>query len=119
MNKKIIGIIGLLAIVSLVPVSFVVGTAWDPVTPSAPPTYTGEQALAIPITIAGWIWGFFLLIAAVCFILAGYLFVTAGGNPESVTKARQWLLWGLIGVAIAVLSRGLIELVKHLLAPTP
>jgi FtsH-binding integral membrane protein len=117
MNKKIIGVIGLLAIISLVPLSFVAAQSWPAVTPAAPPEYTGEQALAIPITIAGYVWGFFLLIAAVCFILAGYLFVTAGGNPESVTKARQWVMFGLIGVAIAMLSRGLIALVEHLVKP--
>ena len=36
----------------------------------------------------------------VCIIYAGYLFVTAGGNEEQVTKAKTWFVSTIIGVII-------------------
>ncbi|MDO8482435.1 MAG: pilin [bacterium] len=43
--------------------------------------------------IAGLVSVFFL-------IFAGFLMVTAGGNEEKLSKARQTFLWTVIGVAI-------------------
>jgi len=33
-------------------------------------------------------------------IYAGFLWMTAGGNPEQVDKAKQWLTNAIIGLAI-------------------
>lgn len=40
------------------------------------------------------------LVAVFFLIFAGFLMVTAGGNEEKLTKARQALLWTVIGVAL-------------------
>ena len=42
------------------------------------------------------------------------MFVTAGGSPEKVTTARNVLMYALIGLAVAVLAKGLIALVAKL-----
>ncbi len=41
-----------------------------------------------------------LPVAALAIIYAGFLFVTAGGNEEKVTKARKTFLWSIIGTAL-------------------
>jgi len=53
-------------------------------------------------------------IAGIFLIIAGYYFVTGGGEPEKLTKARQMLINALIGVAIAVAATGLVGIVKDL-----
>src|ERR1035437_6835034 len=40
------------------------------------------------------------LACAVWVILAGFKFVQAKGNPVEITKAKQNLLWALIGVGV-------------------
>ena len=65
--------------------------------------------------IGNWIFAALLALAAIFLIVAGWLFVTAGGNVESTTKARQMLVNALIGVAIGLGAKGLIAVVTGLL----
>ncbi len=62
--------------------------------------------------IVDWLFTILLVIAAIAIIIAAYYFVTAAGNPETVSKARNFVLYALIGVAVAVASRGLVALVQ-------
>lgn len=48
------------------------------------------------------IWIAFIAFAIIMFIVAGFQFLAAQGEPEGVGKARKFVLWGIIGVAIAV-----------------
>ena len=52
-------------------------------------------------------WAFFILISvAFVFILyAGFLFMTAGTNPENKDKAGQMIAAALVGIVIAILAR--------------
>ena len=88
------------------------------VTPELPP----ESAPTVITTAGGlidlierignWVFAFLLAVAGVFLIYAGFLWVTAGGSPENVTKARTMLINALIGVAIALLARGAIAVVR-------
>ncbi len=66
-------------------------------------------------TIGDWIFVVVLIIAVIFLIFAGYVFITGAGAPEKITKARNMLVWGLVGVAVAILSKGLITLVEQLI----
>ena len=41
-------------------------------------------------------------IAAIAIIVAGFLFITAGGNEEKIRRARKTFYWILIGTAVVV-----------------
>lgn len=58
-----------------------------------------------------------LVVAAVSIVIAGFYFVTAAGDPERVGKARQFVIFALIGVAIALAARGLVLLAERLVQP--
>jgi len=62
--------------------------------------------------VVDWLFTILLVIAAIAIIIAAYYFVTAAGNPETVSKARNFVLYALIGVAVAVASRGLVALAR-------
>lgn len=81
---------------------------------TGPQTRTAEATLAVLDTIVNYVFGIFIVIAVLCFVLAGFTFVTAAGDPEKVSKARNYLLYGLIGVLVALLSRGLVNLVSKI-----
>lgn len=40
------------------------------------------------------------VVAVMMIMYAGFLYVTAGGNPAQISKAHQALLWAVIGAAI-------------------
>lgn len=57
-------------------------------------------------------------IAVIMTIFAGYLFLIAGDNQEKVKTARKTLLYVVIGVAILILSKGIVSLAKSFLPLT-
>jgi hypothetical protein len=62
-----------------------------------------------------YIFGFLIVVVVLMLMISAYMFVTAGGNPEQVTKAKNFLIYALIGLAVAVLARGLVGLVLTML----
>ncbi len=57
--------------------------------------------IALPIVV------FFL-------IFAGFMYVTARGNPEKLQKASQALLYGVIGGVIILASAAIMTIVKNI-----
>ena len=50
-----------------------------------------------------------LIMATVLYLLyAGLMFVTARGEPAKITKARDALLWGMVGAALVLAARVLV-----------
>jgi len=64
--------------------------------------------------IIDWIVAIGILIAVIMIIYSGVLFMTSGGKEESVTKARKALMWSVIGLAVLLIGRGWIGIVKSL-----
>ena len=46
------------------------------------------------------------------FVVAGILFVSSAGDPTRVTKAKNALLYAIIGLTVALAGEGLIQLIK-------
>lgn len=60
--------------------------------------------------ITNWLFAIFLIVAVWFFIWAGFTFVTANGDTEKVNKARNQVMYGVIGVLVAVMAKGLVGL---------
>lgn len=57
-----------------------------------------------------------LLIAAAIFIvIAGFYFVTAQGSAERIQQGRNMLTYALMGVAVAIIAKGLVFLMCSVL----
>ena len=80
--------------------------------PSTVPSYSGTQMLAILHNFINWLFTIFLIISVIFLIIAAFTFITAEGDPEKVTKAKKFVLYALIGVAVAVGAHGLVALVR-------
>jgi len=52
-------------------------------------------------------------LVALAIIYCGFLFVAARGKPEAITKARDALLYTLIGAAILLGSWAIAELISN------
>jgi len=61
--------------------------------------------------------GIFLgsIIAVFMFIWIGFKFVLARGNSSELSSAREWFLYAVIGTAILISSRVIVEVVKNTL----
>jgi hypothetical protein len=47
-------------------------------------------------------------------LVAAYMFITAGGTPDNVNKARNYILYALVGLIVAFLARALPGIVRML-----
>ncbi|MFZ1243336.1 MAG: hypothetical protein WAQ22_04335 [Candidatus Saccharimonas sp.] len=50
-------------------------------------------------------------VAVIVIIIAGFRFVTANGNKDSVAKARNTILYAAIGLVVAILSYAIVTFV--------
>lgn len=62
--------------------------------------------------IVNWLFTILVAVAGIAIVIAGYYYVTAAGNPEQITKARNFILYALIGVLVGLLARGMVSLVQ-------
>lgn len=65
--------------------------------------------------IANWFFAFVVVLAVIMIIWSGLLFMTAGGDEKKISTAKRALTWALVGVAIAIASKGLIYLIGNFL----
>jgi len=65
--------------------------------------------------IINFILNLMLVITPIMIVYAGFLFLTAAGDPIKVNLAKKVLLWTLIGLCVILLSKGLIAILKSML----
>ena len=56
-----------------------------------------------------------LVIAFIFLVVAGMNFITSSGDTVKTEKARTMLMYCLVGVAVALLAKGAIALVRNLI----
>lgn len=55
-----------------------------------------------------------LIMMAVLYLLyAGFMFVTARGEPAKISKARNALLWGMVGIALILAAQVIVTTLKN------
>ncbi|OHA09193.1 MAG: hypothetical protein A3B37_01480 [Candidatus Sungbacteria bacterium RIFCSPLOWO2_01_FULL_59_16] len=108
MGKKLTRV-GVIASIHLLPlIALAQGTA--------PSKITDVCKILELVTIAlNWFGIFVFIIAILVLLYAAFLFLTGGGNEETIKKARSFLIWGLIGIAVALFASGGIEFVINLI----
>lgn len=62
-------------------------------------------------SIVNWLFGILIVVAIIFFVIAAFQFVTGGGDPEKVDSARKMVLYGIVGLIVAIFARGLVPFV--------
>lgn len=70
---------------------------------------TLEEALNAFINFLFWL---AMAVAPILIIYAGFLLLTAAGDPAKISKAKQVIIWTLVAVAIILFAKGLPALIK-------
>lgn len=98
MNKKYIALLASTITLLLPVVTLALNLDFNPPTPQP----INIQGLII--TVVTIFWWIFVGASVILLILAGLKFLTAQGEPEGVNQARQFVIWGFVGIAVAALA---------------
>ena len=109
MNKKLIAA----SVLTFLLATPVVMLAFNP--GPQPNTVTGLSIGDLIDIVFSILWPIAIAFFIVMFVLAGFQFLTARGNPEQVAQARQFVIWGLVGVAVALLAWSIPFVIKNMI----
>jgi hypothetical protein len=76
---------------------------------------TGADLIALLENIVNWIFVVVLVGAVIFIVLAGWQFISGGGEPQAVSQARSKLLWAAVGIGVAVLAKGIIAAIRNII----
>ncbi|OGZ97115.1 MAG: hypothetical protein A3I44_05490 [Candidatus Sungbacteria bacterium RIFCSPLOWO2_02_FULL_51_17] len=62
-------------------------------------------------SVIGYLMSIVVPIGIIMILYAAFLYMTAGGNEQKVNTAHQTFLWGLIGIAIVLIGKGIVLIV--------
>ncbi len=65
--------------------------------------------------ITDWVFVILMAVSSLMIIWGAVLFTTSQGNPDSVSKARQLILFAAVGIAVALFSRAVPPAVKMII----
>jgi len=68
--------------------------------------------------VANWLFTFLLVLAVVFIVIAAYKYMFSQGSDEAVTAAHKMLIYAVVAVAVAMLSRGFVFVVRGLITGT-
>jgi|SRR3989338_2025219 len=86
--------------------------------PGGAPTVvsSAQDLINLVERIGNWVFVALMSVAGMFLIIAGFMYVTAGGSPEKAGKGRQMLINALIGVVIGLLARGIVQVIKSIIS---
>ena len=68
--------------------------------------------------IENWLFAILVVFSVMVILWGGWKFMSSGGNEAKVSEARKFVIYGLVGVSVAILSKALLSVTVSLVAPT-
>ncbi len=66
--------------------------------------------------ISKWIYWIALTLAPLMIIIGAFYLITASGDPDRVNTGKKIITWTIIGIAIVLLSTGIMSIIKEILS---
>lgn len=98
-----------LVTVSAVALPLLAMAAFNPGSTPNPPTDIGTIVNAV----LNFVWILFVALAILSILFAGVLFLTSQGDPEKVKTARTAVLWGIVGIVVAIIAFSIVLIVRN------
>lgn len=67
--------------------------------------------------ITNYIFSFFLVVAVLYILVGAYNLLISKGNPEGFEQAKKMILYAVIAVAIAVMSKSIVIVAAKIVSP--
>ena len=77
-----------------------------------PPENVPDDIEVAVMNLTNWILGFIAIIATLVIIYGGVMYLTAGGNEDTVANAKKTIAAGVIGMVIAGLAYAMVIVVS-------
>ncbi len=107
----------------LIPALFVAGGVFAACVPT--PCPVGAVCIENPLkacsfadlidNIINFIFTIAIIITPIMIIVGGFMFITGGGDPAKITRAKQLLLWTVIGLTVILFARSLVAVLRNAL----
>jgi hypothetical protein len=81
--------------------------------PTGPTTVGG--LVDVLRNVVRWIYILFFIIAVMFILFAAFSYLTAGGDPEQVSKAKSRIIYAAIAIAVALLAVGFEVIIRNFL----
>ena len=65
--------------------------------------------------IVRWVYIIFFILAVMFIIFAAFSYLTAGGDPEQVSKAKSRIIYAAVAIAVALLAVGFEVIIRNFL----
>ncbi|MBI2641971.1 MAG: hypothetical protein HYW96_00120 [Candidatus Wildermuthbacteria bacterium] len=75
----------------------------------------GKEVLSLIELVASWVFAIFVAVSIIFIVMGAFEFVTAQGDPAKITKARQSLIYAVIGIAIALMAFAIPRVVRNVI----
>lgn len=69
--------------------------------------------------VSNWVFGFVMIIAVIALLMGAIKFFTSGGSQDEVKRARQYVIFSLVGVAVAILAKAFIFIIGDFFGVAP
>jgi len=66
-------------------------------------------------SITDWIFYIIIVISVIFIIIGGFIILTARGNPEEADKGKNWIVYAVIGIVVAIFARIIPAIVKFVI----
>jgi len=80
-----------------------------------PPPDPPEDIWVIVDNVTQWFFGIFMALVVLMVFYSCFMFVTAAGDTDKVTKAREALTYAAVGAVVALLSRAVVPIARTVL----
>ena len=74
----------------------------------------GKGILGLIELVTSWTFAIFTAVSVIFIVMSAFEFVTAQGDPAKITKARQSLIFAVIGIAIALMAFAIPRVVRNI-----
>jgi hypothetical protein len=74
-----------------------------------------EGILSVGRTIANILIAVVAIVAVIFIVIGGLQYVISGGDEERVKKARDYLIYGIVGLVVALLAFGVVSLANSII----
>ncbi len=66
-----------------------------------------NSAVSFVCLIASWLFTFLIVLTVLFVVVAAFVYLTAGGDPEKVRSATNWLIYAAVAIVVALLARSI------------
>ena len=113
MNKRLFFPLVSFFLLSFPLVSFAGAIFFPPMPPlTAPNTTIYSLTVGVVTVLFNAFWIVAIAFVVVMFVLAGFKFFTAQGDPSKVQEATRAVVYGIIGTAVVILSFSMVAIVR-------